>query len=90
MHLALSKAGGQLFGALTGDHLPDRTTNFTYKLGIILDNELYSAPAIHGQISNYAELNGTFTEKEVQDLVGVLNSGTLPARIRPVERKDAP
>ena len=43
--LQLQQRGAALFGQLTGDHKPDTATDFYYKLGIILDNEMYSAPA---------------------------------------------
>lgn len=73
--------GGQLFGQLTGDHLPDKVTDFTYKLGIILDGELYSAPSIQSTIFDRGEITGSFTKEEVQDLVNVLNAGSLPAAL---------
>ena len=56
----------QLFGQLTGNHLPDKLTDFTYKLGIILDGELYSAPSIQSTISDRGEITGTFTKEEVK------------------------
>ena len=45
-----NQKGGELFGKLTGEHLPDETTHGAYKLGIILDGELYSAPSIQSRI----------------------------------------
>ncbi len=45
-----NEAGGQLFAKLTGDHLPDAKTGFHYRLGIILDGELWSAPLIQSII----------------------------------------
>ena len=50
VNFTFNTAGGQLFGELTGNHLPDKLTDFTYKLGIILDGELYSAPSIQSTI----------------------------------------
>lgn len=73
--------GGKLFGQLTGDHLPDKVTDFTYKLGIILDGELYSAPSIQSTIFDRGEITGSFTKEEVQELVNVLNAGSLPAAL---------
>ncbi len=75
-------AGGQLFGQLTGDHLPpDKMTEFKYKLGIILDGELYSAPNIQSQIREHGQITGRFTMQEVQELVNILNAGSLPVAL---------
>jgi preprotein translocase subunit SecD len=41
---ALNSAGGRKFGHLTGLHLPDEVGNLKYRLGIILDGEMRSAP----------------------------------------------
>ncbi len=83
-----NSTGAQLFGELTSTHLPDKVTGFTYKLGIILDGELYSAPSIRSPIYGSGEITGTFTQAEVQDLVNVLNAGSLPAALtkQPISR----
>jgi SecD/SecF fusion protein len=74
--------GGQLFGGLTGENLPDEAQDFSRKLGIILDRYLYSAPAIRSTIYNRGEITGGFTREEVEDLVDVLNAGSLPAALK--------
>ena len=84
-----NSTGGNLFGKLTGDHLPDELTNFFYKLAIILDDELYSAPQINSQIMDRGEISGGFdTMEDAQDLVNVLNAGSLPAALtkEPISR----
>jgi len=86
----LSEPGAKRFGALTGGHLPDKTRDFTYKLGIILNGKLYSAPAIQSTIHDRGEITGSFTKQEVQNLVEVLNSGALPVAIRKFEPGPAP
>jgi SecD/SecF fusion protein len=73
--------GAQLFGELTQDHLPDKVGDFSYKLAIILDGELYSAPAIKSTIWDSGQITGSFTDEQVQDLVNVLNAGSLPAAL---------
>ncbi|MEN6407080.1 MAG: polysaccharide biosynthesis/export family protein [Thermoguttaceae bacterium] len=75
----LNDAGGKRFAQLTGDHLPDAATNFTYKLGIILDGELWSAPSIQSVIHNQGQITGTFTKQEAAEIADVLNAGSLPA-----------
>lgn len=88
VNFVFNSTGGQLFGKLTGSHLPDRLTEFTYKLGIILDGELYSAPAIQSTIYDRGEITGSFSQCEVQELVSLLNAGSLPATLNkePVSR----
>jgi len=78
--------GGKLFGRLTGDNLPDAATGFARKLGVILDGRLHAAPAIQGTIRQRGVITGRFTKQEVDDLVAVLNAGSLPARIKEVGR----
>ncbi len=88
VNFTFNNDGGQLFGKLTGDNLPDKLTDFTYKLGIILDGELYSAPLIQSTIYDRGEITGSFTAQEVQELVNVLNAGSLPAALtkEPISR----
>ena len=71
----LNDAGGKLFAKLTGDHLPDTATDFTYKLGIILDGEFWSAPSIQSTIHNKGEISGFFTKEQASDIADVLNAG---------------
>jgi preprotein translocase subunit SecD len=85
--LAFNKMGAQLFGELTGSHLPDSATHSKYRLGVIFDGMLYSAPSINSTIYDRAEITGSFTPQEVQDITDLLNSGSLPARLRLVASK---
>jgi len=80
--------GGQLFAQLTSRNLPDEVQDFSRKLGIILDNHLYSAPAIRSTINDRGEITGNFTRQETEDLVNVLNAGSLPAALsqEPISR----
>jgi SecD/SecF fusion protein len=81
VNFRFNSAGAALFGQMTGDHLPDPVTDFHYRLGILLDGELYSAPNINDRITESGEISGGFTNQEVQDLVNVLNAGSLPAAL---------
>ena len=78
---AFNSVGAQLFRNLTSTHLPDAQGTFHYLLGIILDGDLYSAPAIRSTISDRGQITGNFTQEQVQDLVNVLNAGSLPAAL---------
>ncbi|MFC1597581.1 hypothetical protein ACFL5Q_06560 [Planctomycetota bacterium] len=80
-------SGGKRLEGLTGDNLPNEADGFHRHLGIILDGHIKSAPAIRSTISRRAEITGDFTRQEVQDLVDVLNAGSLPAAIRKVEER---
>ncbi len=88
VNFMFNSAGGQLFGGLTGNNLPDKVQDFTRKLGIILDGYLYSAPSIQSAIFDRGEITGSFTKEEVQDLVNVLNAGSLPTALteEPISR----
>jgi hypothetical protein len=50
--IAFTRAGGRKLGALTREHLPERNGAFAYRLAIILDGRLLSAPKIFGAIGD--------------------------------------
>jgi len=50
-------------------------------LAILFDQDLLSAPEIRSQISGTCVIPGSFTQKEVDDMVTVLRSGMLPVDI---------
>ncbi len=78
---SFNTTGGQLFGELTGSHLPNEIGGLKYQLGIILDDVLYSAPSINSRIYENGQITGSFTQPEVDFLVNVLNAGSLPAKL---------
>ena len=83
VNFSFNAAGARRFGGLTGDNLPTGVNKeFTRKLGIVLDGYLYSAPSIQSTIYERGEITGTFTQQEVEDLVDVLNAGSLPAALK--------
>jgi len=88
INFTFNDAGGKLFAKLTGGHLPDASTNFRYRLGIILDGELDSAPCIMSTISERGAITGSFSKEDIADLVDILNAGSLPVRIRLVRRSN--
>jgi SecD/SecF fusion protein len=83
VHFRFNSAGALRFSRLTGSHLPDAEQNVKYYLGIILDGYLHSAPFIKSAISDSGEITGDFTNEEVQELVDVLNAGSLPTALSP-------
>jgi preprotein translocase subunit SecD len=71
----LNRDGAERFGRVTG-------ANIGKQLAIVLDNRVYSAPVIHGQINDRGQITGgNFTPQSAQDLALVLRSGALPAAI---------
>jgi SecD/SecF fusion protein len=81
--------GGNLFGQLTSENLPDPAQPQNKRqLGIILDNYLYSAPNIQSAIHDQGQITGNFSQDEVKALVNVLNAGKLPAALseKPIMR----
>ncbi|MHC4180881.1 MAG: SecDF P1 head subdomain-containing protein [Planctomycetota bacterium] len=83
----LNSAGAPLLLAMTGDNLPDPLQGFARRLGIIVDGQLYSAPAIENPVSRKVQITGTFTREEIADLVDALNAGSLPARIKQIDKR---
>ncbi len=56
------------------------------RIAIVLDNFVYTAPSVNGEIPNgNSQITGTFTNEEAKDLANVLKAGSLPAPTRIVE-----
>lgn len=50
------------------------------RIAIVLDNTVYSAPSVNGEIPNgNSQISGNFTPEEAKDLANVLKAGSLPA-----------
>jgi preprotein translocase subunit SecD len=76
VNFTLNRDGAERFGRVTG-------ANIGKQLAIVLDNRVYSAPSIHGQITDRGEISGgNFTPQTANDLALVLLSGALPASIK--------
>ncbi|NIP86881.1 MAG: protein translocase subunit SecD [Planctomycetales bacterium] len=71
--------GAKKFGALTSANV--RESGRKRRLGIILDEELLSAPNLNSVIRESGQITGDFTQAEVDELVGILNAGSLPAAL---------
>ncbi|MDF9799457.1 SecD/SecF fusion protein [Catalinimonas alkaloidigena] len=60
--------------------------NIGRRVAIILDNRVYSAPVVQGEIPNgNSSISGNFSILEAQDLANILEAGALPAPTRIVE-----
>jgi len=80
VNFTLNRDGAERFGRVTG-------ANINKLLAIVLDNRVYSAPEIHGQITDRGEITGSFTPEQANDLALVLRSGALPASIVPLSEE---
>lgn len=62
--------------------------NINRAIAIVLDNSVYSAPMVNGEISGgNSEITGNFTIEETKDLANTLNSGKMPAPTRIVQEE---
>jgi preprotein translocase subunit SecD len=61
--------------------------NIGRQLGIVLDNQVVSAPVIQGAIYDQGQISGNFTLEEAQDLAIKLRSGALPASLEYLEER---
>ena len=56
------------------------------RIAIVLDNFVYTAPTVNGEIPNgSSQISGNFELEEAKDLANVLKAGSLPAPTRIVE-----
>jgi len=76
----LDRAGGQIFSRETGQNV----NNF---LAIVLDNKVISAPRIMSQLGDRFIIQGQFSQREVQDMVVKIKSGSLPAQVNILEER---
>ncbi|MBX3328722.1 MAG: protein translocase subunit SecD, partial [Nitrospira sp.] len=77
--ITFDSKGGQEFERITGEHVKKR-------MAVVLDNTIYSAPVIQERIAGgRAQITGTFTTQEANDLAIVLRAGALPAPLKIVQ-----
>ncbi len=72
---ALNPVGGQLFGELTGK-------NEKRQLCILLDQHAISHATIQERITDRCQISGRFSPERVNEMVNVLDAGSLPARLK--------
>ncbi|MFY0627974.1 MAG: protein translocase subunit SecDF [Reichenbachiella sp.] len=60
--------------------------NINRRIAIVLDNYVYSAPNVQGEIPNgSSQITGNFTLEEAKDMANILKAGSLPAPTTIVE-----
>ncbi len=77
--MQMNTTGAKAWKRLTAD-------NINRRIAIVLDNYVYSAPVVRGEIpTGNSSISGSFSIEEAQDLANVLKAGTLPAKTTIVE-----
>ncbi len=76
VNMKMNSTGAREWKRITGE-------NVGRCIAIVLDNQVYSAPNVNGEIAGgRSQITGRFTIEEAQDLANVLKSGKLPAPAR--------
>ena len=85
VNFTMSIGGGDKLMRLTGANLPTGKSlgqsDFKRRMAILLDGRILSAPSLNSTIRSQGLIEGRFTEKEVDFLVGILNAGALPGAL---------
>ncbi|WP_161888966.1 protein translocase subunit SecDF [Pontibacter russatus] len=77
--MTMNPTGAKKWAKLTGD-------NVGRQVAIVLDNYVYSAPVVQGEITGgSSSISGNFTVEEAQDLANILKAGKMPAPTTIVE-----
>ncbi|MFI4848589.1 MAG: protein translocase subunit SecD [Gimesia chilikensis] len=74
--------GGTLFSQLTSKNRPSKD-GFHRHLAVLLDGKVHSAPRLIDTIGSEGQITGNFTQKEITDLLNVLNAGALEVPLKP-------
>jgi len=81
IEFSFNSEGAQKFGLVTSNNIGKR-------FAIVLDGKVMSAPHIESAITGGSGIiTGNFTYKSAKELVDVLNSGALPAKINIEEQR---
>jgi len=81
VNFELNRRGGRVFGRETG-------RNLGKQMAIVLDEQVYTAPVIQGQITRSGQITlGEATMEDAADLALVLRAGALPAPLKIVEER---
>ena len=76
VNFELNNEGARRMSYLTSVHKP-KGEGQEYLLGIVLDNTLHSAPSIQSPIHGAGQITGSFSKKEIDDLIINLRSGKI-------------
>ncbi|MGO4288085.1 protein translocase subunit SecDF [Chitinophaga sp. RAB17] len=88
--MTMDNVGAHEWKKLTGELAPTNpkdpaTLNY---VAVVLDNIVYSAPSIQGEIAGgRSSISGSFTIEEANDLANILKSGKMPAPAQIVQEQ---
>ncbi|HEY7768550.1 protein translocase subunit SecD [Longimicrobium sp.] len=81
VNFELNRRGGRVFGRETG-------RNLQRQMAIVLDNQVFTAPVIQGQIERNGQITlGSATLEDASELALVLRAGALPVPLKIVEER---
>lgn len=69
--------GGQLMTELTTRYQQRPGNEWKFHLAILLNEQIQSAPTINGVIGSSGQIEGRFSQEEIDSLISVLNAGAL-------------
>jgi SecD/SecF fusion protein len=72
----MDPAGAARMGDLTG-------SNVGYRMAVLLDDEVYTAPNLNARITNRGIIEGDFSMDEINYIIRVLGAGSLQAKLSP-------
>jgi SecD/SecF fusion protein len=82
--MTMNASGARTWGKITAAAAAKQPQG---RIAIVLDNYVYTAPTVQGEIPNgNSQITGNFTTEEAKDLALVLKAGSLPAPTRIVEQ----
>ena len=70
----MDASGALLLGRLTGSHVSE-------PMGILLDDQVYTAPNLLSEISSNGQITGEFPKEELDYIIRVLGGGSLRAKL---------
>ncbi|MBX2947115.1 MAG: protein translocase subunit SecDF [Cyclobacteriaceae bacterium] len=81
--MTMNAAGTRVWAKMTAEAASKTPRG---RIAIVLDNAVYSAPFVNGEIPNgNSQISGNFTVDEAKDLANILKAGSLPAPTKIVE-----
>ncbi|HRJ29523.1 MAG TPA: protein translocase subunit SecDF [Cyclobacteriaceae bacterium] len=81
--MTMNAAGTRIWAKMTAEAASKTPRG---RIAIVLDNAVYSAPSVNGEIPNgNSQISGNFTVDEAKDLANILKAGSLPAPTKIVE-----
>lgn len=72
----MDPAGAARMGELTG-------SNVGYRMAVLLDDQVYTAPNLNARITNRGIIEGDFSMDEINYIIRVLGAGSLQAKLSP-------